>query len=848
MNSNILQKGEESVKDWILPFLLFCLSLLFLWNAPYLQAQQAAPPSPTITPTSEQIQKAREMLKKGAPAEIPKEIPAEKALEEEVEEPEAKPKEEVVLPKEKSEIEISLSGRISTTVSKDLTQFGYNLFRATVSTFAPVTDVPVGPEYIIGPGDSFNISLWGRIERFYQAEVDRNGEITLPKIGTLKVWGLTFSELRKYLLRKFSRHYKGFHMNVVMGRLRTIRVFVIGEVVTPGSYTLSSLATVYNALFAAGGPSKRGTMRNIQLIRNGKVIRTIDLYDFLLKGDKSQDQRLQSGDTIFGPIIGPVVGIAGNVMRPAIYEIQDKMTLGELFDLAGGVTPIGYLQRVQIERIVAHEKRIVEDFDLAEYAGEGDFPKLKIILQDRDLVKVFPILPTTQEVVYLEGHVRRPGGYEFKKGMKLLDLIPSFDELLPEPYLDYADIIRLIPPDFHPETISFNPGNLLRGDLSQNIELKEHDRVSIYSRESLQEVPQVTIGGEIQSPGKYRLVENMRVKELIYNAGNLKRSAYVSEAEITRMIKTEKGVTSKVININLGEALRENPEHNIPLKEDDCLLVRQVPGWYIEQTVTLEGEVKFLGVYSFSKGERLSSVIERAGGFTEHAYLKGAFFTRESARRIQEERIKGFIDRLEEGILTAQARLAEASVSGADAKGLEQSLAAKRELLRKTRAAQVTGRVVIALDSLDKFKGSKYDMELEDGDTFNIPPMPWIVNVLGSVYNPTSIVYTRGKRADFYVNKVGGPTPDAEEGEMYIVKADGTVISKTQKGGFGLSWDSEDKRWVSGGGFASARIDPGDSILVPSKVTRFVWKRELMDWTTILYQLAVTTGVIVALY
>ena len=252
------KKGEAFVKDRILPFFLFCLSLLFLWNTPYLQAQQAAPPSPTKTPTSEQIQKAREMLKKGVPAEIPKEIPTEKALKEEVEEPEAKPKEEVVPAKEKSQIEISLSGRISTTISTDLTQFGYELFRTAVSTFAPVTDVPVGPEYIIGPGDSFNISLWGRIERFYQAEVDRNGEITLPKIGTLKVWGLTFSELRKYLLSKFSRHYKGFHMNVVMGKLRTIRVFVIGEVVTPGSYTLSSLATVYNAFFAAGGPLNGG--------------------------------------------------------------------------------------------------------------------------------------------------------------------------------------------------------------------------------------------------------------------------------------------------------------------------------------------------------------------------------------------------------------------------------------------------------------------------------------------------------------------------------------------------------------------------------------------------------------
>jgi protein involved in polysaccharide export with SLBB domain len=339
----------------------------------------------------------------------------------------------------------------------------------------------------------------------------------------------------------------------------------------------------------------------------------------------------------------------------------------------------------------------------------------------------------------------------------------------------------------------------------------------------------------------------MRVKELIYTGGNLKRNAYLPEAEITRLIKTEKGVTSKVININLGEALRENPEHNIPLKEDDYLLVRQVPGWYIEKTVTLEGEEKFPGVYSFSKGERLSSVIERAGGFTEYAYLKGAFFTRESAKRIQEKRIKGAVDKLEKDMLRSQARLAEASVSGADAKGLEQSMVAKRDLLRKLKVAQATGRVVIVLDSLDKFAGSKYDLELEDGDTLTIPPMPWIVNVLGSVYNPTSIVYTRGKRADFYLSKVGGPTRDAEEGEMYIVKADGTVISKTQKGAFGLSWDSEGKRWV-GGGFMAARIDPGDSILVPSKITRIVWKKELMDWTTILFQLAVTAGVIVALY
>ena len=752
-----------------------------------------------------------------------------------------KPKEEL-----KSTIERVFSEEIPQAITKDLKQFGYDLFSSSISSFAPVTDIPVGPDYMIGPGDSFTISLWGRVEHSFNVKVDRNGQITLSKIGTLQVWGLTFAELKKYLQREFSKRYKGFHMNVVMAKLRTIRVFVTGEVVVPGSYTLSSLSTVYTALFAAGGPSKKGTMRNIKLLRNGVTIKIMDLYDFLLKGDKSQDERLQSGDTIFIPVIGPVVGITGNVKRPAIYEMKGPVNLQRMVDLAGGVTFLGYLQRIQLERVESHQKKVVADFDISE-SLYGESPQLGTPTQDGDLIKIFPILPTTQNIVYLEGHVKRPGGYEFKKGMKLLDLIPSFDQLLPEPYLDYAEIKRLIPPDFHTEIISFNLKRLLNADPSQNIELKEHDRITIYPRETLRETPHVTVGGEVQKPGKYRLLENMRLKDLIYKAGNVKRSAYLPEAEITRLIKTEKAVLSKVININLGEALKENDRYNILLKEDDYVFVRQIPEWYTEKTCTIHGEVNFPGEYSISKGERLSSVLGRTGGFTEYSYLKGAFFTRESARRAQEERLKGFIDRLAADILRAQIKLAEGSLSKDAAKGLEQSLTIKRELIRKTKTSQATGRVVIALDVMDKLKGSKYDLEMEDGDTLTIPPLPGTVNVLGSVYNPTSIVYTQGKRVDFYLNKVGGPTPDAEENEMYIVKADGSVISKTQKGAFGLSWDPEENRWISGG-FMSARIEPGDSILVPSKVTRIVWKRELMDWTTILYQIAVTAGMIGVLY
>ncbi len=752
-----------------------------------------------------------------------------------------KPKEEL-----KSTIERVFSEEIPQAVSKDLKQFGYDLFSSRISSFAPVTDVPVGPDYVVGPGDSFIVSLWGRVEARFDVKVDRNGEITLPKVGVIKVWGLTLSELKKTIHDQLSRYYSGFQMNIAMDKLRTIRVFIVGEAQMPGSYSLSSLSTVYNALFSAGGPSKRGTMRNIKLMRNDTAIKTIDLYDFLLKGDRSQDERLQSGDTIFIPVIGPVVGITGNVKRPAIYEVKTRMRLEELIHLAGGVTFLGYLQRVQVERVEAHEKKVVADFDISE-SLEKRGTQLETPLQDGDLVKIFPVLPTTQDIVYLEGHVKRPGGYEFKRGMKLLDLISFFDQLLPEPYLDYADIIRLIPPDFHPETISFNLGSLLRGDPSQNIELWEHDRVTVYSRESLQEIPRVTISGAVQNPGKYRLLDNMRVKDLIYNAGNLKRSAYLPEAEITRLLKTEEGVTSRIIEINVGEALKENSAHNIPLTVDDYLFIREIPEWYTDKVVTVRGEVKFPGIYSFSKGERLSSILERAGGFTEYAYLKGSFFTRESARRIQEERIKRFIDQLEEDILETQARSAEAALSEKDVKALEQSLVVRKEMLLKLRAAKVTGRVVIALGTLDTFKDSKYDLELENGDALTIPQKPGIVNVLGSVYNPTSIIYAKGKTVDFYLNTVGGPTPDAEEDEIYIIKANGTVISKTQKGSSGLAWDSETSRWVSSS-FMSSKISPGDTILVPTKITRFVWKKELMDWTTILFQIAVAAGVVIAAF
>lgn len=784
------------------------------------------------------------------PKEVPKKLPAEKKPPETPEKPEeaeAIPgKKEVPVPKEKSEIEAILSGQIPLTVSTDLTQFGYDLFKTTVSTFAPVTDVPVGPDYVVGPGDRFTIFVWGMIDLFYQVEVNRNGEISLPKVGVLKVWGLTFSQLKDYLFAEFSKYYKQFQLNLTMDRLRTIGVYVVGEAVNPGRYTVSSLSTVYNALFAAGGPSKRGSLRKIQLIRNRKMIHAVDLYDFLLKGDKSQDERLQSGDTLFIPIIGPVAGIAGSVKRPAIYELKGPMNLGELLDLAGGVTPIGYLQRVQIERVVAHEKRIVSDFNLSSFArGEVRAPELSVKLQDADMVKIFPIFPTMQKIVYLEGHVKRPGGHEFKEGMKILDIIPDVGELLPEPYLKYAHVIRLIPPDFRPYTIAVNLEKLfLENDQEQNIPLKEHDRLVIFARKDMREIPQATVSGEVNKPGKYPLIENMRVKDLIYQAGNLKRSAYLQEAEITRLIKTEKEVTSKILNIKLDEALRENPEHNLLLQEDDHLFVRQIPKWYVDKTVSMTGEVKFPGVYTFSKGERLSSVLERAGGFTQEAYLPGSFFTRESVRKTQQKRIQEFIEEQEQEIIRETARIAEAALSEAEQR--QKAITTRRELITRLKAAAATGRIVIKLVSLEKLKGSEYDLELEEGDSLHVPMPPSTVMVMGRVYNPNAILYTKDKSLEYYLNKVGGPAENADKKRIYLVKADGSVLSRTQAGFWGVRWEPESHRWTAGG-FMGTKIDPGDTILVPEKYERIYWIKEIKDWTQIIFQIAVAAGVVLAL-
>jgi protein involved in polysaccharide export with SLBB domain len=742
---------------------------------------------------------------------------------------------------------VSESAQPQTYQASGLVQFGYNFFRPAAVGFAPQTDIPVSDDYPLGPGDKITLRLWGSVEGTHELEVNRSGEIFLPRVGGIMVGGVTFGKLHGVIQASLAKALKDFDMNVTMGKLRDIKVFVVGEVRAPGDYNLSALSTLINALSAAGGPLKNGTLRNVHVMRGGKTAETVDLYNFFLKGDKSNDIHLKSGDTIFVPVIGRVASVAGNVKRPAIYELRDEKDLGELIELAGGFLPTGYLQRVHISRVKAFEKNIVVDFNVdPKSAGKSLQQNMAdITIQDMDIVKVYPIDATLRDHVRLVGYALRPGDYALQPGMRLSQLLPP-DNLLPEYYNEAAKITRLYPPDYHPETLFVNLSKALAGDLAHDLELKEFDTITIFSRWEMEEMPTVKVNGEVQRPGQYRLSNNMTVRDLLMEAGNLKITAYLKNAEINRTKRTGEAASSFPITINLEEAIKGNPRFNLALLPLDELTVRKIPNWSDEtdRYVSLLGEVKFPGIYPIYKGEKISAIIERAGGFTDKAYLRGTKFTRITVQEDQQKRLEEVVSRTEQDILKKQSELASIASSKEELEATRASLDALLKGLEKLKAAKAEGRMVLKLDQMIIFKNSHFDLELMGGDTLLIPKTPKSVNVLGQVYNPTTSVHIQGKDAGYYLRKSGGPTKSAEDDEMYIIRSDGSVYSRQQTS-FGFGWDDSSDTW-SFGSFLSTRMEPGDTLVVPQKLERIAWMREIKDITTILAQIALTAGVLIA--
>ncbi len=735
---------------------------------------------------------------------------------------------------------ITLLDKIETApIGRELKQFGYDFFQNTAQ-LAAVEGMPDNEGYVVGPGDQLNLSVWGAIDLRLELSVDRNGDVVIPRVGAVRIWGLPFEQARTAVHAALARYYKDFEMNLTLGRLRSVQVYLVGEVNNPGRYPVSAMGTVINALAAAGGPSRNGSLRSVKVTRGKQTVAEVDLYDMLLYGDRGNDIRLQNGDTIFVPIIGSVAAVAGEVKRPAIYEIKGNTTLSDLLKMAGGVSASGFTGRVQVERIVDNSSRIILD-----QGSKAGVPATlsPLTIQDRDMVKVFSVEEAIRQMVVLKGNVVRPGEYQLRKGMRLTDLIPSNKELLPESYLDSVEITRLSPPDWRRELLTVSLRRALSGSEADNIFLQEQDSIKVFSRWEMEEKPKVAINGAVVNPGTYNYYPGMSVRDLVTAAGSAKRFAFMGQAELSRIhIETDKASWSR-LPIDLGKAMAGDPLHNLKLQQDDVLIVRTVSDWQeaTDKLVKIKGEVKFPGVYTVTRGEKLSSVIARAGGYTDKAYLFGAKFTRKSVREQQQQRMDEIIIRTEREIRQKQASMATLSASKEE---LESTKAALEGLLRSLdnmRKLKAEGRVVMDLTQLDELKKSSYDIVMEGDDELEIPEQPSVVHVLGQVYNQTSFIYMPDSaELGDYLNKAGGATRDAEESDMYVIRADGSVISRHQSS-FGIKWSDSNKSW-SFGGFMSNPLMPGDTIVVPQKIERVAWMREIKDITQILANVALAAG------
>jgi protein involved in polysaccharide export with SLBB domain len=717
--------------------------------------------------------------------------------------------------------------------TRTLIQFGYSYFQNLF--LLPQIDIQVSPDYLAGPGDSIVLTVWGSIEGSYEMVVSSGGEVVLPRVGPVRVAGLPFGKLADVFRVHLAKVFRDFDLAVNMGKLRTNKISVIGEVTAPGDYTVSSLATVLNALSAAGGPTRNGSLRNITIRRSGKAEETIDLYDFFLTGDKRKDVRLSSGDTIFVPVIGRITAVAGMVKRPAIYELKNETTLKELITLAEGVTATGYLQRVQISRVIANQNKQIIDLNLDPGLTGKSFDELAagIPVQDMDIVKVFPINRLLRNHFKLEGHLERPGSYALKPGIRISSVL-NHQLLLPE-YAPTIEVTRLYPPNMEPRKILLDLEKALAGIPDQDIEIKEFDTIKLFSKWELQENLHVRVSGEVQAPGEFPLFKGMTVRDLLLQAGNPNASAYLKDAEISRMSIHEEKAQLQPIIINLEEALRGNPEHNVTLEPFDELTVRRIPNWIeaMDRYVTLSGEFVFPGVYPIYRGERLSSVISRAGGFTDKAYPKGAKFTRETVRKLQQQRMDEALERAQAVVLNKKSTSLSSAASKEELEATRASLDALERSIAILRTKKAEGRMIISLVSAEKLVGSHSNFELAGGDQLQVPPDPDSVNILGNVYNPTTALFVPWRNVQYYLDKVGGPTSEGDTDEMYLVKADGTVYSKHQ-----AEW------FLFYNGFLSSSVDSGDTIIVPQKIEKTAWLRDIKDITTIISQIAISAGTV----
>jgi polysaccharide export outer membrane protein len=721
-----------------------------------------------------------------------------------------------------------------------LKPFGYDLFKDSSSTFAPTTDVPVPADYIVGPGDQLSVQLFGSQNRNLRLVVARDGQIRFPELGPISVAGRSFGQVAADIEGRVAKQMLGVRASVSMGDTRAIRVFVMGEARRPGSYTVSGLSTITSALYASGGVNRIGSLRDVQLKRQGAVVRRLDLYDLLLRGDTSNDASLLPGDVIFIPPVAATVAVDGEVQRPAIYEIKDGTTVSDIVQLAGGLTTEADSTRVALVRVNEQRARVVLDVPLTTDSGRSE------VLLKGDSVRVLQLRPTLDEGVTLEGHVHRPGAMAWHQGMKLTDAIGSVDELAPNADLHYVLIRRELPPDRTVLMLSADLSAALRNPASEeNVVLMPRDRILVFDestgrgemmvplleelrRQSRIDSPSaiVRIDGRIKARGDYPLEPSMRVSDLLRAGGGLQDAAYGAKAELTRYRVGGEARQTQLIEIDLAAILRGDSSADILLQPFDFLNVKEIPEWSEQEQVTLAGEVRFPGIYPIQRGETLRALLDRAGGLTTLAFPQGSVFTREELLTREQTQIDRLAERLQND-LAATALQAVAANQGQAG----QSLTIGQSLLSQLKATKAVGRLVIDLDRIIASGiNSEHDVVLRDGDRLMIPKQKQEVTVIGEVQNTTSHFFRPDLTRDDYIGLSGGATRKADRGRIYIVRANGSVISSESGGWFRRS--------------GQVAMKPGDTVVVPMDTERMPALPLWQAVTSIVYNLAIAAAAV----
>lgn len=727
--------------------------------------------------------------------------------------------------------------------------YGADLFRRIPSTFAPMDMAPVPPDYVIGPGDELRIRVWGQVSIQANVRVDRSGEIYLPQVGQVHVADLRLSELDAHLRDAIGRVYHNFDLTADVGQIRAIQVYVSGEARRPGVYTVSSLSTLVDALFASGGPSTEGSMRSIELRRGGAVVTSFDLYDLLIKGDKTKDAQLLPGDIIYIPPVGPQAAVFGSVHHPAIYELRPNETLGSILADAAGVSAVAAEGRVSIERIDEHRDRHAMEVAF-------DAPGLASPLADGDTIRVYSIVAKYQNTVTLRGNTANPGRFSWHEGMRVSELIPDKESLLTRNYWWRRAQMGLPAPEFEPlpgfanrrqptdnqpitlpqptsqqqEVSEQNPGGTAGGDFGpgQNADHNPQQNPQENPQQSAQQrlgstplAAQEVAGASQASPPAQRTGIQLSAPEIDWDYAVIERL-------------DPESLKTVLIPFDLGKlVLQHDATEDMELRPGDVVSIfsqADFPVPIAEQTklVRLEGEFVHAGVYSVQPGETLRHLIERAGGLTPDAYLYGSEFTRLSTRAVQQTRIDDYVQSLTMGMQRSAVMLAS-SPAAASSQGLASGAAVQdneQRLVASLRQIRATGRIVLPIHPHTSDVDSLPNIALEDGDRFDVPHIPETVNVVGAVYNQNSFLFADSSRVETYLHLAGGPNKDADRSREFIIRADGDVVSR----------DMVRRLW--GDEFSDLRIYPGDTIVVPEKLPKASALYGILNWSQMFSQFA----------